>query len=114
VVKIAMDRGLNGTHVTSVLVDEAAKAVIGSPLNLPEEIIRTAMDPEHFVKIRSLPGGPAPEEMKRAIVERESSLHHHISLHQAEVNRIKSCIEKLDQLTSHWGKTDEENNNTGQ
>lgn len=112
-VKIALDRGLNATHVTSVLVDEAAKAVIGFPLNLPEEIIRTAMDPEHFVKIRTLPGGPAPEEMKRAIVEREASLHQNISLYHAEVNRIKTCMEQLDQLTSHWGKTDEDEINTG-
>ncbi|WP_026566765.1 argininosuccinate lyase [Bacillus sp. UNC41MFS5] len=111
VVKIALDRGLNATHVTSVLVDEAAKAVVGSPLNLPEEIIRTAMDPEHFVKIRSLPGGPAPEEMKRAIVEREASLHHHILFLHTEVNRIKVCMEKLDQLTSQWDKTDEDDIN---
>jgi argininosuccinate lyase len=106
-------RGLNATHVTSVLVDEAAQTVVGSPLNLPEEIIRLAMDPEHFVKIRSLPGGPAPEEMKRAIVEREASLQSHISLHQIEVNRITVCMEKLDQLTSQWGKTDEDTINTG-
>jgi argininosuccinate lyase len=71
------------------------------------------MDPEHFVKIRSLPGGPAPEEMKRAIVEREASLKHHISLLYSEVNRIKVSIEKLDQLTSHWDKTDEDTINTG-
>jgi argininosuccinate lyase len=109
VVKIALARGLNATHVTSVLVDEAAKAVVGVPLNLPEEIILTAMDPEHFVKIRSLPGGPAPEEMKRAIVEREARLQSDISLHQTEVNRITVCMEKLDQLTSQWGKTDEDN-----
>ncbi|MEH7482112.1 argininosuccinate lyase [Neobacillus drentensis] len=113
VVKIALARGLNATHVTSVLVDEAAKGVVGFPLNLPEEIIRTAMDPEHFVKTRSLPGGPAPEEMKRAIVEREASLHHHISLLNTEGNRIKVCMERLDQLTSLWGKTDENDINTG-
>ncbi|WP_066255882.1 argininosuccinate lyase [Neobacillus drentensis] len=113
VVKIALARGLNATHVTSVLVDEAAIAVVGIPLNLSEEIIRTAMDPEHFVKIRSLPGGPAPEEMKRAIVEREASLHAHVSLHQTEVNRITLCMEKLDELTRQWGKKDEDTTNTG-
>ncbi|WP_342043423.1 argininosuccinate lyase [Bacillus sp. OTU2372] len=113
VVKIALARGLNATHVTSLLVDEAAKAVVGVSLNLPEEVIRTAMDPEHFVKIRSLPGGPAPEEMQRAIVEREASLHHQISLLHTEVNRITVCMEKLDKLTSHWGKKDEDDINTG-
>jgi argininosuccinate lyase len=113
VVKIALARGLNATHVTSVLVDEAAKTVVGIPLNLSEQIIRKAMDPEHFVKIRSLPGGPAPEEMKRAIVEREASLQTHISLHHTEVNRISVCMENLDQLTSQWGKTHEDTINPG-
>ncbi|MED4229054.1 hypothetical protein [Neobacillus cucumis] len=55
-----------------------------------------------MLKIRTLPGGPAPEEMERAIVERH-----------AEVHRIKTCMEHLNQLTSHWGKTDEDEINTG-
>jgi argininosuccinate lyase len=49
--------------------------------------------------------------MKRAIVEREASLQTHISLHHTEVNRMTVCMEKLDQLTSHWGKKDEDTNN---
>ena len=113
VVKMALARGLNATQVTSVLVDEAAKEVVGFSLNLSEEIIRASMDPEHFVKIRSLPGGPAPEEMKRAIVERKASLHHHITILHTEVNRIKVCMEKLDQLAIHWDKTDPDTNETG-
>ena len=111
--KMALARGLNATQVTSVLVDEAAKEVVGFSLNLSEEIIRASMDPEHFVKIRSLPGGPAPEEMKRAILEREASLHHQSSFLHTEVNRIKVCMEKLDQLVIHWDKTDPETNETG-
>ena len=106
VVKISFARGLNATHVTSVLVDEAAKSVVGYPLNLPEELIHTAMDPEHFVKIRSQPGGPAPEEMKRGISERKDLLSHNMAALQAEVDRIAVSMEKLDQLTQNWGHSD--------
>jgi argininosuccinate lyase len=113
VVKISFARGLNATHVTSVLVDEAAKSVVGYPLNLPEEVIHTAMDPEHFVKIRSLPGGPAPEEMKRGISERKDLLSHNMTTLQAEVNRIAVSMEKLDQITQNWGRSDEVDSNPG-
>lgn len=111
VVKICVAKRLNATHVTSVLVDEAAEAVIGNSLHLPEAVIRAAMDPEHFVKIRSLPGGPAPEEMKRGIKERKEVLTKHATALQAEVNRIAICIKKLDQLTKDWGHSAEGDSN---
>jgi argininosuccinate lyase len=113
VVKISFARGLNATHVTSALVDEAAMAVVGYPLNLPEKVIHTAMDPEHFVKIRSLPGGPAPEEIKRGITERKELLSHNMTALQNEVNRIADSMEKLDQLTQDWGNSDEVDSNPG-
>ncbi|WP_462409848.1 argininosuccinate lyase [Neobacillus sp. Marseille-QA0830] len=113
VVKIATARGLNATQVNAGLVDEAAEAVVGYPLHLPEEAILAAMDPEHFVKIRSLPGGPAPEEMKRGIMERRASLHQHISFLKSELKRMADCREKLDQLTNQWGKADEPDTNPG-
>ncbi|WP_251550440.1 argininosuccinate lyase [Neobacillus muris] len=113
VVKIACSRCMNATHVTSELVDEAAEAVVGYPLNLPEAVVRAAMDPENFVKIRSLPGGPAPEEMKRGITDRRACLNEQISLFNAEVNRMAECRKKLDQLTNQWGQTDESDSNSG-
>lgn len=111
VVKICLTRGFNATHVSTELVDEAAEAVVGYPLNLKETIIRIAMDPEHFVNIRSLPGGPAPEEMKRGIKERKELLSDELTGLQAEVNRIAVCMEKLDKLTQDWGHSEEVDSN---
>jgi argininosuccinate lyase len=106
VVNLAISRGLNATQVTSALVDEAAKAVIGRSLNLPEEVILKAMDPEHFIKVRALPGGTAPEEMKRGIIERKDQFReNHIAV-EAEINQIAACFEKLDFLTQNWSQQD--------
>jgi argininosuccinate lyase len=102
VVKLALSRGLNAAAVTSPLVDEAAEAVIGKPLMLEESVIRAAMDPEHFIKIRSLPGGPAPEEMKKGIEERKEHLKEEQTLLAVESNRLAGCIKELDVLTKKW------------
>ena len=102
VVKIALARGLNAMQVTSQLVDEAAEAVIGKSFKLPETVIRAAMDPEHFIKVRSLPGGTAPEEMKRGIKERKEQLSENMILLEAEISRIAACMDRLDLLTKNW------------
>jgi argininosuccinate lyase len=113
IVKLALSRGLNATQVTAALVDEAAEAVIGHSLNLQEDVIRDAMDPEHFVKVRSLPGGPAPEEMVRAIQERKVELREKVDLLNAEMNRISVCLEQLDILTRNWSQPQEGDLNPG-
>lgn len=70
VVKNAMVKGISAQAVTLTLVNEAAKSVIGKPLSLNEEILRQALDPDYFVQIRSLPGGPNPDVVRRMIIGR--------------------------------------------
>jgi argininosuccinate lyase len=41
--------------------------VIGRPLQLDEATIKLALDPAENVRVRSIIGGPAPEEVSRAI-----------------------------------------------
>ncbi len=102
VVKLAIARGLTADKVTSALVGEAVESIIGIRLHVTEETIRTAMDPEHFVKIRALPGGTAPEEMKRGITEREGQLRHKMHLWEMEINRVAECLGQLDVLAQNW------------
>ncbi|UCC64745.1 MAG: argininosuccinate lyase [Anaerolineae bacterium] len=59
-VQSALARGLTPDDVTASLLDEAAQAVIGRPLGLPEETVSRALDPVHFTEVRTQPGGPAP------------------------------------------------------
>lgn len=46
-------------------LDEAAVAVTGKPTGLSESRLRQAVDPVHFVEVRNIIGGPAPDEMRR-------------------------------------------------
>lgn len=62
-VRIGISRGLTQTAVTSALLDEAAVEYMGKPLNLPDDVLRQALDPASCVQARQLTGGPAPERV---------------------------------------------------
>lgn len=59
--------GKKANEITSKMVDIAAQEVIGRPLRLDDATIKLALDPVENVRIRSIIGGPSPEEVLRAI-----------------------------------------------
>ncbi|KMO43573.1 argininosuccinate lyase [Methylobacterium tarhaniae] len=67
VVRAAMDAGLSADGITPAMVDEAAEAQIGRPLGLSGEAVRVSLDPAASVAARTLPGGPAPDSVARAV-----------------------------------------------
>ncbi|WP_026684304.1 argininosuccinate lyase [Heyndrickxia coagulans] len=113
VVQLALKKGMNATEISSNFVDEASVAVIGRPLQLPEKTVREALDPEYFIKVRSIPGGTAPHEIVRGIEERKERLKTNMQLLISETERIASCMQKLDTITRNWSMSDENRSNTG-
>lgn len=68
-VKAAIDAG---TDVTFEILQKSANEVIGRDLHMTEDELEAAVSPENFVNIRTIYGGTAPSETKRALgVERE-------------------------------------------
>jgi argininosuccinate lyase len=63
----AVKAGKKANEITGAMIDAAAKEVIGRPLGLNEQIVRNALDPIENVRIRSIVGGPAPDEVRRMI-----------------------------------------------
>lgn len=63
----AVQAGKKANEITGAMIDAAAKEVIGRPLSLNEEVVRKALDPIENVRIRSIVGGPAPDEVRRMI-----------------------------------------------
>jgi argininosuccinate lyase len=96
-VQSALVRGLEPADVTSSLLDEAAEAVLGRPLGLPEEAVRQALDPVHFVEIRTQPGGPAPATMRAWLDEAERALDADRDWLAAEGARQRSAAASLAQ-----------------
>jgi len=80
-VRIAYERGLVPSEVSTEMLDEAAIAYLGQPVRLDPAVLKRALDPLEFVKARTLVGGPAPAtvgaELRRAgqRLEQDAATH---------------------------------------
>jgi argininosuccinate lyase len=104
VVKLAESEGVGAGGISPGLVDRAAEGVIGEPLDLSADQVSHALDPVRFVEIRSLPGGPAPEETRRALEERRTTHTRVISVHRERAEQISKRLQELDSTATSWGK----------
>lgn len=104
VVKKAMAEGLAASEVTLEMVNEVALQVIKRRLSLDDHTLKQSLDPVYFVSIRTLPGGPAPQEMRRMIGERrnqQASLNQW--LQEAQGN-CRLALNRLDRLIAGWSE----------
>jgi argininosuccinate lyase len=102
VVKLAESEGIGAAGISPGLLNRAAEGVIGEPLDLSAEEVARALDPAHFVEIRALPGGPAPEEIKRALEERRNAHAKAISVHRERAEKISKRLQELDTTVKGW------------
>lgn len=62
----------NNSEITHEILQNSAREVLGKELSLSAEDLQKTLSPENFVSVRTIYGGPAPEETRRALsVERE-------------------------------------------
>ena len=62
----------NGGEITHEILQDSANATIGRVLSLSAEELAKAVSPENFVNVRTIYGGTAPDETRRALsVERD-------------------------------------------
>lgn len=102
VVKTALDNGLAAQQISLASVNEAAREIIGRELLIDPDTLRRALDPDHFVHIRSLPGGPSPGEMKRMIADRKERVAALLAWHVKASRKLRQALERLDQLLEQW------------
>ncbi|MDF2958352.1 MAG: argininosuccinate lyase [Paenibacillus sp.] len=102
VVKVAISRGIAAHEVTLALVNEAAHEVIGKPLLLDEAMLRQSLDPDYFVNVRSLSGGPNPDEVRRMIVARKLQHDKHQSWLKATKEKSLLAHCHLDSILTEW------------
>jgi argininosuccinate lyase len=66
-VQNCVEQEISPPAVTTNLVDEAARQVIGKKVGLKKSSIKAALDPVQCVNARQLTGGPAPNQVARQI-----------------------------------------------
>jgi argininosuccinate lyase len=62
------------SEIPSLLLREVIESVLGHTIDMDEARLAEVLSPEHFIKVRSTRGGPAPGEITRAIGVSEDRL----------------------------------------
>lgn len=108
VVNELMDKSQGVGELSSAMIDQAARAVVGRGFLLPEEEVRRALDPLANVMARDICGGPGPRAMAAAIEAQREVLERAgeklSSLAQGLERARAACREAQSHLTSGIGR----------
>ena len=66
-VREAVSAGLESTELTLDMLQAAATRTVGQKLPFSAQQMAEALDAEHFIRIRTLPGGVAPQATERLL-----------------------------------------------
>ncbi|SFJ69448.1 argininosuccinate lyase [Thermoflavimicrobium dichotomicum] len=102
VVKKAIAEGLQANEINLSMLNEVAQEVIGRSLYMDEMTLERALDPAHFIEIRSLPGGPSPSEMRRLIADRQKQCTLLAEWLEEKEKRWEQARIHLDQVLKGW------------
>ncbi|MDR2505494.1 MAG: argininosuccinate lyase [Oscillospiraceae bacterium] len=69
IVRTMYEKGLTQSELTPDIIREIA----GGGAEVNRAMIETALNPAHFISIRGITGGPAPDEVRRMLTDRQSS-----------------------------------------
>lgn len=98
-VRTAID---SGTGLTHDIVQAAAADILGHELSLTADELANAISAENFVNVRTVYGGPAPAETRRALkVERESESADSYWYERSRDHLDRSTV-LLDRLVDDW------------
>jgi argininosuccinate lyase len=78
-------------------VQRLATQEIGRPLRTHVDVLRKALDPQHFVAIRKIAGGPAPEVMAEQLLllrQQQDKMNSWISLKTRSETQFPQRIEE--------------------
>ncbi|WP_042166340.1 argininosuccinate lyase [Paenibacillus gorillae] len=99
----AVKRGAGVGDLNLVSLNEAAAAAgEHKPLKLSAESLRKALDPENFVRVRTLQGGPAPSELRRALEAQNSRQTELKRWLEDNDQKRKKSLKHLDIILNEW------------
>ena len=91
----AISEGKTADQITVEMIEEAVQKSIGRRLKLPKEALRSALDPTENVKRRKGIGGPAPEETKRMIEDRQKKTENNEASHRERQAKLEKAYKEL-------------------
>lgn len=101
-VQIAHDEHIPCQAIDSALVRRAGQEVLGMDLEMPEELIRGALDPVENVKRRNIVGGPSPARVEEMITRGEARLEELSSRWKERRDALEAASALLDGLAGQY------------
>ena len=103
-VRTCLERGVSPAGVTSAMVDESAMAIIGRPLDLPERVVRAALDVAHILRTRTLPGSPGSREVRRMLGARARRVAREAAWLDAHTHTLVTAKAALETLVTRLAR----------
>ena len=91
----AIQNEVKAEEITVEMIEEASAKVVGEALKVPEQELRSAVDPVLNVQRRKVIGGPAPESVNKMIENQRRRLRDEEKRRKTRIKRIAHANEKL-------------------
>jgi argininosuccinate lyase len=104
VVKEAVENGVEPSQISLEMINSCSKKVLGRTLTLSEEAVRNALNPTTFIARREVDGGPAPQTLAKALLEKENWLEGMRSSIKEKRLRLEKAYERLSRIVSEYAK----------
>ncbi|MCK4437544.1 hypothetical protein KAV47_00605, partial [Candidatus Bathyarchaeota archaeon] len=91
----AIQNEVKAEEITVEMIEEASEKVVGEALKVPEQELRSAVDPVLNVQRRRVIGGPAPESVNKMIENQRRRLRDEEERRKIRIQRIAQANEKL-------------------
>ena len=91
----AISEDKTAEEITVEMIEEAAIEGLGREIGMSEEELRLAIDPLENVRRRRAIGGPAPEEVKRMIDDRQEKIESEELKHDERRRKLEEAYQKL-------------------
>ena len=94
-VRMALAQNILPRDIRAVHVDEVASQVLGHALGLSDQIVCEALDARHFVAIRAISGGPAPDSTRAIIARQSAQLERDVAWRVEQMARLEQAHARL-------------------
>ncbi|HRW49761.1 MAG TPA: hypothetical protein P5333_19730, partial [Caldilinea sp.] len=96
--------GVPSTQLTLAMLQHAARQVLGSEVALSEAQFQQALDPAHFVQVRSGLGGVAPAATAALLDSAQAGIDDSTTWHAAALARLAVANERRGAATAAYAQ----------
>jgi len=90
--------------LTLDVLNRHARSVAGRELTMAADEVAAALDPVHFVRVRSLEGGPSPDRMREAIQRKKREQETLKAWLDGKRSMLREAKEGVDRILRGWVK----------